>query len=78
MLTLSPADTHNLTSHDLRIPPGDVLIHAGDFSNVGLPEDVQRFRDFLETQPHPTKVNPVQYCVDSVHSKSCPVHFVPV
>ena len=50
-------DTHNRTSQALKVPPGDVLIHAGDFSNVGLPKDVQRFRDFLLAQPHPHKVS---------------------
>lgn len=30
-----------------RIPDGDVLLHAGDFSNVGLPTDVKEFNDIL-------------------------------
>ena len=50
-----PADTHGKTS-DLKVPEADVLLHTGDFSNVGLPGDVQKFADFLTSQPHPHKV----------------------
>ena len=38
------------------VPPGDVLIHAGDFSNIGLPKDVEKFKMFLDDLPHPHKV----------------------
>ena len=57
VLYCTALDTHNRPLHDLKIPLGDVLIHAGDFSNVGLPQDVERFRDFLASQPHPAKVS---------------------
>ena len=30
-----------------RIPPGDVYLHAGDFSNIGLPKEVENFNHFL-------------------------------
>ena len=40
----------------LIVPEGDVLLHAGDFSNVGLPKDIERFRDFVVALPHPYKV----------------------
>lgn len=49
------SDTHTRTDK-LVVPPGDVLVHAGDFSNIGLPKDVDKFRRFLEDQPHPHKV----------------------
>ncbi len=49
------SDTHNQTDH-LTLPPGDVLIHAGDFSMVGSPDEVRHFDDFLARQPHPVKV----------------------
>lgn len=31
------------------IPKGDILIHAGDFTNMGSIEDVERFSEFLKT-----------------------------
>jgi hypothetical protein len=51
------SDTHNLT-RDLaaKIPAGDVLIHAGDFTNVGETGDVMAFNDFLNELPHLHKV----------------------
>ena len=48
-------DTHTRTKH-LQLPPGDVLLHAGDFSNVGHPKDIDGFAAFLSSQPHPHKV----------------------
>lgn len=39
-----------------RIPDGDVLLHAGDFSNVGLPTDVKEFNDILGRLPHKHKI----------------------
>ena len=49
------ADTHSRTN-GLQVPAGDVLLHAGDFTNIGLPKDVERFRKFLDHLPHPHKV----------------------
>lgn len=49
------SDTHSKTSQ-LSVPPGDVLLHAGDFSNVGLPGDIEKFNAFLGSLPHPYKV----------------------
>lgn len=49
------SDTHNLTDQ-LFIPPGDVLLHAGDFSMIGSPDQVQHFDTFMANQPHPVKV----------------------
>jgi len=49
------SDTHGMTDN-LKIPDGDVFIHAGDWSNVGEPEKVQKFNDFLASLPHPIKV----------------------
>lgn len=49
------SDTHTL--HDqVAIPPGDILIHAGDFTNRGALNDVERFDAFLAKLPHPHKV----------------------
>ena len=30
-----------------KIPDGDILIHAGNFSNIGLPREVVAFNEFL-------------------------------
>eukprot|EP00735_Rhodelphis_limneticus_P014193 TRINITY_DN8193_c0_g1::TRINITY_DN8193_c0_g1_i1::g.7222::m.7222 TRINITY_DN8193_c0_g1::TRINITY_DN8193_c0_g1_i1::g.7222 ORF type:complete len:264 (+),score=15.28,sp/O15442/MPPD1_HUMAN/46.40/4e-74,Metallophos/PF00149.23/4.5e-11,Metallophos_2/PF12850.2/5.4e-09 TRINITY_DN8193_c0_g1_i1:200-991(+) len=49
------SDTHSLTEQ-LTIPPGDLLIHAGDFTNIGHPDDVFKFAKFLDTLPHPHKL----------------------
>lgn len=48
-------DTHTRTSN-LSVPAGDVLIHAGDFSNIGLPKDIEKFKQFLDSLPHKHKV----------------------
>ncbi|KAK3782991.1 hypothetical protein RRG08_058050 [Elysia crispata] len=51
------SDTHsqveNLTGF---VPPGDVLIHAGDFTQIGLPSAIQKFDTFLGSLPHKRKV----------------------
>lgn len=49
------SDTHCRTKA-LKIPEGDVLIHAGDFTNIGKPEEIQGFSEFLGSLPHPHKV----------------------
>lgn len=49
------SDTHGLTEK-LEVPHGDVLIHAGDFSNVGEPEIIEDFNTWLGSLPHPIKV----------------------
>ena len=40
----------------LGVPDGDILIHAGDFTNVGMPSDVRSFSDFLGMLPHRYKI----------------------
>jgi hypothetical protein len=32
-----------------QIPPGDVLIHAGDFTSIGKLDEVKKFSEFLKT-----------------------------
>lgn len=49
------SDTHNKHEY-LFVPPGDILIHAGDFSNWGDTESVERFNFWLGTLPHPHKI----------------------
>ncbi len=43
------SDTHNKDTA-LRLPRGHVLLHAGDFSNVGLPKEVEAFAQWLASQ----------------------------
>ncbi|KAL6058555.1 Metallophosphoesterase mpped2 [Balamuthia mandrillaris] len=50
------SDTHSLHSYFEHIPDGDVLIHAGDFSNVGKAEDIEAFSEFLGSLPHKYKI----------------------
>ena len=40
------SDTHNMTD-GLQVPSGDVLLHCGDFSKRGTPEQVRHFAAFL-------------------------------
>jgi Icc-related predicted phosphoesterase len=49
------SDTHN--HHEkIKLPKGDILIHAGDYSNVGTKEDTVAFLDWFAAQPHAHKV----------------------
>ncbi|XP_068698120.1 metallophosphoesterase MPPED2-like [Montipora foliosa] len=51
------SDTHNRTDRlEHPIPDGDVLIHAGDFTNCGTRDQVVHFNKFLSTLSHPHKV----------------------
>ena len=49
------SDTHALEKH-IKVPEGDVLIHAGDLTNVGNVRDVEQFNAWLGTLPHPLKI----------------------
>ena len=49
------SDTHGLHTN-LKVPPGDILIHAGDFTMTGELEAVQHFRAWLNSLPHRYKV----------------------
>lgn len=42
------SDTHSRQSTIPYMPPGDVLLHAGDFSNVGLETDIKYFNQWLK------------------------------
>lgn len=48
------SDTH--THKPASIPPGDVLIHAGDLTNQGTVAEIQEQVDWLASLPHPNKV----------------------
>lgn len=47
------SDTHSRKYHS--IPPGDVLLHAGDLSSYGYPSQLQLTLDWLASLPHPVK-----------------------
>jgi Icc-related predicted phosphoesterase len=38
------------------VPPGDILVHAGDFCGRGDATEVSKFLDWMETLPHRTKI----------------------
>jgi predicted phosphodiesterase len=48
------SDTHG--RHHFPIPPGDVLVHAGDGSSHGTLEELARWADFLRRQLHEIKI----------------------
>lgn len=49
------SDTHDM--HDsLTIPDGDVLLHAGDLTDAGTLEDLERVNDFFGSLPHAVKL----------------------
>lgn len=51
------SDTHSLVEKlENFVPHGDVLLHTGDFTSVGLPEAIQKFDTFLAQLPHKVKV----------------------
>lgn len=51
------SDTHSaMCRMKHRIPPGDVLLHAGDFSRYGSLEEIDEFNRFLGSLPHRHKV----------------------
>jgi predicted phosphohydrolase len=47
------SDTH---THPIPLPPGDVLVHAGDATSRGTPAEVAEFLRWFGSQPHPRKV----------------------
>lgn len=49
------ADTHN-QHKKIKLPKGDVLIHAGDFCKVGIMSEVESFAAWLKQQPFEHKI----------------------
>lgn len=43
------SDTHSRTD-GIQMPYGDVLLHMGDFTELGLPSEVKKFNDWLGTK----------------------------
>ena len=48
------SDTHTQTTSS--IPDGDILIHAGDLTNIGTIPEIQAQIDWLTSLPHPCKI----------------------
>ncbi|XP_012590559.1 PREDICTED: metallophosphoesterase domain-containing protein 1 [Condylura cristata] len=46
------SDTHSRTD-PVQMPYGDVLIHAGDFTELGLPSEVKKFNEWLAQPRQP-------------------------
>ena len=55
MRIVAVADTH-LFHEELRIPPGDVFVHAGDMCRKGNPEELGRVAAWIRGLPHRHKV----------------------
>lgn len=55
MRIVAISDTHHQHGR-MTIPPGDVLVHAGDITRRGSLEDVREFNHFLGGLPHTHKV----------------------
>eukprot|EP00808_Paulinella_micropora_P010535 g73918.t1 len=49
------SDTHNEHTA-LHVPPGDILIHCGDFSYRGTANELREFNKWLGTLPHKHKI----------------------
>lgn len=49
------SDTHG-RHREVEVPPGDVLVHAGDVTRHGSERELADFADWFAAQPHPTKV----------------------
>jgi len=50
------SDTHGMHWDIGKVPDGDVLIHAGDFTKRGSKDDVRDFNAWLGTLPHEYKL----------------------
>ena len=49
------SDTHNRHA-ELRLPPSDVLVHAGDYSMRGHDAETEVFLNWFAAQPHQHKI----------------------
>lgn len=55
MRVVAVADTH-LFHDELRVPEGDVFIHAGDLCRAGALDELETAARWIASLPHPTKV----------------------
>ena len=62
-------DTHG-QHQSVTVPPGDVLIHAGDFTMCGAEFEIEEFAQWFQALPHPYKVLVAgnhELCFDTEH-----------
>lgn len=51
------SDTHGkIEGSNLHMPPGDVLLHAGDFTQKGGMREIEKFNSYLGALPYQVKV----------------------
>lgn len=50
------SDTHNSHHSQPALPQGDILIHAGDLTHSGTPNELSDALDWLSSHPHPVKI----------------------
>ncbi|MDQ3799180.1 MAG: metallophosphatase domain-containing protein [Acidobacteriota bacterium] len=50
------SDTHNYSSEQIRIPDGDILIHAGDATIQGTIDEIVWFNEWFAALPHRHKI----------------------
>lgn len=50
------SDTHSCHEELGELPEGDILIHAGDFTNECRPAELVKFAAWFREQPHPLKL----------------------
>jgi len=50
------SDTHNLVSSAAHVPPGDIFLHCGDFTEDGTAQEIAAFNAWLAQVPHKHKV----------------------
>lgn len=55
MKIIAISDTHEL-HRKVQVPDGDILIHAGDFTNFGEIDQVEDFNKWLGELPHEYKI----------------------
>src|SRR5688500_16441231 len=55
MRIVAVSDTHTFED-EIAIPDGDVLIHAGDATINGKPQEIAAFGKWLDSQPHRYKI----------------------
>ena len=55
MKIVAISDTHSRHEH-LKVPDGDVFIHAGDFSGYGSLKELMNFNEWVGQLPHPHKI----------------------
>lgn len=72
MRVLCISDTHGRPPAPRTLPPADILIHAGDATMRGSPDEWADFKAWLANCPHPHKV-----FLPGNHDVHCPTYLGP-